>query len=339
MPQNFDLRRVSIIIPFFQKERGILSRAIKSISEQKFSKMTRISIIVVDDQSPVSASNELIDFEEGDKFEIRIVRRPNGGPSAARNTGLDSLPAGFGVIAFMDSDDMWGEGHLERGIRAIELGADFYFDDHMPLYGGKSHFQTLMRPDETAICGLSSSQVDRDGELLVEPLAADADIYRFLGEQAPIAFAQGYLAHMSTLVLRRSHLGDCRFDESLKRAGEDYLYSYELAVRARSVAYSPRMGCVQGRGINMYLNAVRWGTLESIQLLRDNLACVLIMRKNEHNSRAVSIELDKLIKKRAVVFMRGFLRACFNQRKFYAGELVSITKLHPHIWRQILGFG
>ena len=41
-----------------------------------------------------------------------FIRRANGGPGAARNTGILAAKAEF--IAFLDSDDQWEATHLEE---------------------------------------------------------------------------------------------------------------------------------------------------------------------------------------------------------------------------------
>ena len=49
---------IAVIIPFFQREAGILGRALKSIADQNYPN-SALYVIVVDDGSPVSAESEI----------------------------------------------------------------------------------------------------------------------------------------------------------------------------------------------------------------------------------------------------------------------------------------
>jgi glycosyltransferase involved in cell wall biosynthesis len=67
-------------------------------------------VIVVDDGSTDDLERELQDFIP----PARVIRRPNGGPAAARNLGVASSSGE--LIAFLDSDDEWLPRKLERQI-------------------------------------------------------------------------------------------------------------------------------------------------------------------------------------------------------------------------------
>src|SRR5262249_19743417 len=53
---------------------------------------------------------------------LRYIRRENGGPNAARTTGLKHATGEF--IAFFDSDDYWLPHHLEDCVAALRANAD-----------------------------------------------------------------------------------------------------------------------------------------------------------------------------------------------------------------------
>src|SRR5690349_4355005 len=99
---------VAVIIPYYQRERGILTRAIRAVLQQK---NARPQIIIVDDESPVPAGDELREFG-APRPDITIIKQKNSGPSAARNTGLDAVKADIEWIALLDSDDIWVADHL-----------------------------------------------------------------------------------------------------------------------------------------------------------------------------------------------------------------------------------
>jgi glycosyltransferase involved in cell wall biosynthesis len=89
--------RVSVIIPTF--DRGwCLREAVDSVLAQEF---TDFELIVVDDGS-TDGTAELL---EAYRPKVRLLRQANRGVSAARNRGIAA--AAGGLIAFLDSDDLW----------------------------------------------------------------------------------------------------------------------------------------------------------------------------------------------------------------------------------------
>lgn len=86
---------VSVIIPCFRQGR-FLSNAIESVLKQTY---PSIEIVVVDDGSDddtMSVANRFSD-------RVQYVRRENGGPAAARNTGLNVVKGKY--LCFLDADD------------------------------------------------------------------------------------------------------------------------------------------------------------------------------------------------------------------------------------------
>ena len=122
---------ITVVIPYYQREAGILAKALASIAAQQPAGMP-VQVLVVDDASPVPAEPEL---EALGTFrnQVHVIRQPNGGPGAARNAGLDHAPAGTRYIAFLDSDDTWSTDHLARATAALGAGYSFYFADHVQL--------------------------------------------------------------------------------------------------------------------------------------------------------------------------------------------------------------
>src|SRR5215831_13035597 len=124
--------KLTTVIPYYQRKSGILQKAIRSALGQ--TGIEAFDIIIVDDMSPVPASQEVNCFSERDKKRIRIVRlETNSGPGAARNQGLDLLDSDVNYVAFLDSDDEWVENHLRNACFALDHGQDFYFSDFFHL--------------------------------------------------------------------------------------------------------------------------------------------------------------------------------------------------------------
>ena len=73
-----------------------------------------VEVIVVDDGSTDGTASAVAAIDD----RVKVVRRPNGGPAAARNTGIRHARAP--LIAFLDSDDRWQPRHLEQTLRLLD---------------------------------------------------------------------------------------------------------------------------------------------------------------------------------------------------------------------------
>lgn len=108
---------VSVVIPLYQKASTI-RRAIESAQRQS---VTEIELIVVDDGSTDSGPDIVLQLAQRDR-RIRLIRRPNGGPGAAKNTGIGAATGP--LITFLDADDEWEPHFLANGTRALESHAE-----------------------------------------------------------------------------------------------------------------------------------------------------------------------------------------------------------------------
>ncbi len=92
----------SVIIPTYGRP-AFLAEALASVSRQT---LTDFECIVVDDATPEPPALPTTDAR------FRLVRRAaNGGPGAARNTGI--AEAAGRHLAFLDDDDLWTPDRLE----------------------------------------------------------------------------------------------------------------------------------------------------------------------------------------------------------------------------------
>jgi glycosyltransferase involved in cell wall biosynthesis len=106
---------VSVIIPTYNRARTI-ERAVNSVFAQTWKE---IEIIVVDDGSTDQTAEVLKAY--GGK--IRVIQQPNGGASAARNTGIKAATGE--IISFLDSDDEWLPEKTERQAGLLQRTASF----------------------------------------------------------------------------------------------------------------------------------------------------------------------------------------------------------------------
>lgn len=93
--------RFSIIIPVY-KVQNYLFQCIESVLCQGF---TDYELILVDDGSPDLCPQICDQFQVRYPSRIRVIHKPNGGLSSARNAGLDVANGEY--VIFIDSDDYW----------------------------------------------------------------------------------------------------------------------------------------------------------------------------------------------------------------------------------------
>ena len=92
------MKKISVIVPVYNAEKYI-DRCIQSIIAQTY---TNLEVILADDGSPDNSGAICDEWAKKDD-RIRVIHKPNGGVSSARNTGLDAAMGDY--IAFVDSDD------------------------------------------------------------------------------------------------------------------------------------------------------------------------------------------------------------------------------------------
>jgi glycosyltransferase involved in cell wall biosynthesis len=110
--------RVTAVIPTFQ-HGAFVAQAVSSVLSQTY---TEIETVVVDDGSTDDTSDVLRGFGSA----IKVIRQPNRGLSAARNTGVE---ASMGeLVAFLDADDLWLPTKIEKQVPRFE-------DDRVGLVG------------------------------------------------------------------------------------------------------------------------------------------------------------------------------------------------------------
>jgi glycosyltransferase involved in cell wall biosynthesis len=105
---------LSVIVPAFNADRFILA-ALDNIQAQE---IASLEIIVVDDGS----TDQTASLAEGHPSQPRIKRRENGGPGAARNTGLEVARAP--IVTFLDVDDAWPPGSLNLRLNVLTARPD-----------------------------------------------------------------------------------------------------------------------------------------------------------------------------------------------------------------------
>jgi glycosyltransferase involved in cell wall biosynthesis len=128
---------VSAVIPAYNAELTI-SDAIQSVLAQTYE---IAEIIVVDDGSTDRTAEAAAGFPR-----TRVIRRLNGGPGAARNTGIHAASGEW--VAFLDSDDIWISRKTEIQLGCVRPDAGVIHANRFdPInFGNLWHRQTHVSP-------------------------------------------------------------------------------------------------------------------------------------------------------------------------------------------------
>jgi glycosyltransferase involved in cell wall biosynthesis len=181
--------RVSVVIPAY-RATSTICRAIDSVVSQT---SPVFEIIVVDDESPDDIQAAIRKYGTA----VKYFRQSNGGAASARNFGIDHCSGD--IVAFLDADDYWEPEKIARQLDVFERFPD------VGLVGTCSFSQT---PDGPRVPILQSNIT------FEQPVQCR-------GESAVIhAFALSTI----TVAVRRSALGQSRFDTTLRTAEDRDLW-------------------------------------------------------------------------------------------------------------------
>nr|WP_250810129.1 glycosyltransferase family 2 protein [Neorhizobium tomejilense] len=223
----------TVVIPFFQKEAGILRRALKSIFDQSYQDF---DIVIVDDESPLSADMELQGIEDAWRSRIRVIRQQNGGPGAARNTGLDNIPAATRYAALLDSDDVWLPDHLKNAFES------------MTRFDAECYWASMQASDEFYYhFGMAELEQTEGGTRLSEsPLLIE------MPDLASVMLKNWSFLHLSCMVIARPVFETVRFEPSLRLAAEDVLFFVDCILKSKRTLLCDEEGAVRGMGLNIF---------------------------------------------------------------------------------------
>lgn len=245
--------QISVVIPFYQKKKGLLSKSLESIFLQ--SEVQYISeVIVVDDGSPSPAEPEISDVlsKYSNLVPVKLISQKNAGVSKARNVGLDSVSVNSTHIAFLDSDDTWLPEHIKFAVKAIKLGAKFYFSNFYQLNSKLPAFEKASNFNIASATSL------------------DENIYRFdkcFVNQIVISNPVG----TPTVVYEKSDTEHIKFDKKYRYAGEDYMMWVSLTRQLNNVYFCSVPTVVCGAGVNIFSGAT-WGSQQLSARIIDEIA-------------------------------------------------------------------
>lgn len=290
------------VIPFFQKESGLLLKAVNSILSQEGP--VSYLIVIVDDSSPVNAEDELSKIGEEHKEKIKIISQINQGAAIARNTAIEYAVDKADYIAFLDSDDVWSKHHLRNAKLSFDAGADLYFSDIKTLEASVSKFSDNRYPIENHI-KFSEDIYVHSGDIIAE-------------------FLQYNMMSTPTIVYRVDMARDLRFQTKFRFAGEDHLFWMRLALCSRKTLFSVSKEAVCGVGVNIF-SSIEWGSDCSIlKIYRE-----LLYRKEIPLQFSLSKEQNDIVQ-----YHINRLRMQFAQMVVH--KIVNRKAMELKVWRSLL---
>ena len=204
--------QISVVIPAYCAARYI-AQAVDSVMAQTYGP---VEIVVVNDASPDSDELEQVLSRFGER--VRYLRHAaNGGPGAARNTGIMAATGDY--LAFLDADDYWEPTFLAEQMAYVQrhpqvalvyCDASWFLEDSGQVIGtlmsvmpshGEATFESLIRQDCTI--GTSAVVVRRQAVLdagLFDPAignySEDFDLYlRLTKSGARVGYHRKLLVH------------------------------------------------------------------------------------------------------------------------------------------------
>jgi len=105
---------ISVIMPAYNSENTI-GRAIQSVLVQTY---TKFELLVIDDGSIDNTVEVAESFAKADSRVILLKNAQNLGVAESRNLGCRKARGEY--LSFLDSDDIWFKGKLEKQIRFMQ---------------------------------------------------------------------------------------------------------------------------------------------------------------------------------------------------------------------------
>ncbi len=231
---------IGVVIPYYQVNSGVLLKAVKSIFTQTYS--GSVIVYIIDDGSPVSAKDELLNVTFPDNIILTIIEQENGGPSSARNHALKlAKNDDCQFIAYLDSDDEWEPIHLENAIYALNQGSDFYFSNYMQLDATESVFE--------------KSKITLSNHTL---LNSNSALYQYTGDMFEQVIVNPIIG-TPTVVYNLEAFGHLFFDETFLKAREDHLLWLDIALTKANFCFGASIELRCGRGVNIWAST-KWGS-------------------------------------------------------------------------------
>ena len=162
--KEYKMKRISIIVPVYNAEK-YLEETLDSIAAQTY---PEFEVILVDDGS-TDGSGEICRAQVAADSRFHYYRKENGGPSAARNTGLFCASGEY--VGFCDGDDRIDPAMYQTMVSCMERHAadialcDIYSERDQRRFGFLWEDETVFREDEIGqnlVAAMVGNESDND---------------------------------------------------------------------------------------------------------------------------------------------------------------------------------
>ena len=305
---------IAVVIPYYQREPGLLRAALESVAAQTYPPE---QVVIVDDGSPRTAGLEL----SGERLSRRLpgltlVLQGNQGLAGARNAGLSHVFRDIDAVAFLDSDDTWERNHLEYAAQALREGADLFFSNARVAGETPDAFRVPMREH------LLSSEGP-----LVRWTRGVSELMR---SSCPIM--------TPTVVYRRAVHPRLRFSDKFRRAGEDHVAWWEIALRAGAITYCTEITVNCGdEGVGTWQHATR-GTMAHLVRLTDEIRLRRYVLTNFPVQPSARFAIHADIDARRRIALSSALHLARRRHNIY-GEIARLMWVDPGCaltWAQVM---
>ena len=219
----YNNRTVSVIIPVYNVAKYI-AHTIESVLKQSYKD---VEIILVDDCSTDNSAEIIKKYTSFHSNVVSLQLESNQGAAVARNKALSTAKGRY--VAFLDGDDVWREGKLEKQL-------------------------ALMDEKEAAISCTALDTIDAYGESLgsIREVREKID-YNFLLHNTMIA--------TSTVIVDRNKTGN--FQMPLRRGGQDYA-TWLMLMRNGTICYGLNEVLSRYRVLSDSLSSNKWKSIKQV---------------------------------------------------------------------------
>ena len=240
---------ISVIVPVYNVE-NYLHKCVDSILKQTLSD---IELILVDDGSPDGSGAICDEYAQKDS-RVKVIHKPNGGVSSARNAGIEAARGEW--LCFVDGDDYIDATYLEDfGVNYTD--ADLYMQGYRKVKN-----ENIL--SEYSFIGLESSEI--------EVVLAYSETHYIINSPC-------FKLYKNVLVKENN----LRFDQSISY-GEDHLFSLTY------IYYIQKISLINKNG---YYYVIHEGESLTRRAVPYREVVYYINEAKEKQKRILSIHADK----------------------------------------------
>lgn len=225
----YDNEIVSVITPVYNAA-SVIERTLDSMLMQNYKDL---EIVLVDDCSKDNSAEIISKYTAKYPNIVYYKHEKNGGAAVARNTALKLAKGRY--VAFLDSDDLWCEGKLEKQL-------------------------AFMKEKDAAICCTAMDCIDEDDKPLNSVREVRERItYKFLLKNTMIA--------TSTVLIDRNKTGD--FFMPLHRGAQDHA-TWLMLMRKGSICWGLNEVLSHYRVMSNSLSSNKWKSIKQVWRIQTN---------------------------------------------------------------------